>query len=72
MTVVAAAPLSGVRHYRVHSRLRRVGRGIGLAVASVLFLGYVLAPIVWLVSSSFQSEHEIIAHTAGKILATTL
>ena len=61
MTVVAAAPLSEVRHYRAHSRLRRVSRGIALAVASMLFLGYVLAPIVWLVSSSFQSEHEIIS-----------
>jgi multiple sugar transport system permease protein len=59
MTVVAATPLPEVRHYRAHSRLRRVGRGIALAVASALFLGYVLAPIVWLVSSSFQSEHEI-------------
>lgn len=59
MTVVAAAPLLEVRHYRARSRFRRVGRGIALAVASVLFLGYVLAPIVWLVSSSFQSEHEI-------------
>jgi multiple sugar transport system permease protein len=59
MTVVAAAPPLGIRHYRARSRLRRVGRGIALAVASVLFLGYVLAPIVWLVSSSFQSEHEI-------------
>ena len=62
MAVVAAtAPLSEVRHYRAHSRLRRVSRGIALAVASMLFLGYVLAPIVWLVSSSFQSEHEIIS-----------
>jgi multiple sugar transport system permease protein len=59
MSVVTAAPPLEVRHYRERSRLRRVGRGIALAVASVLFLGYVLAPIVWLVSSSFQSEHEI-------------
>ena len=36
-------------------------RGLALAVASLLFLGYVLAPIAWLVSSSFQSEHEIIS-----------
>ena len=59
MTVVAAAPPPAVRLYRARSRLRRVGRGIALAVASAMFLGYVLAPIVWLVSSSFQSEHEI-------------
>jgi multiple sugar transport system permease protein len=59
MTVVGAVPPLEVRHYPARSRLRRAGRGIALAVASVLFLGYVLAPIVWLVSSSFQSEHEI-------------
>ena len=34
-------------------------RRIGLFAASVAFLGYVLAPIAWLVSSSFQSEAEI-------------
>src|SRR6267154_2337780 len=50
-----------VRHYRAHSPLRRVGRGLALAIASVLFLGYVLAPIAWLVSSSLQSEREIIS-----------
>ena len=59
--VTTAAPLAEVRHYRAHSRLKRVGRGLALAVASLLFLGYVLAPIAWLVSSSFQSEHEIIS-----------
>ena len=34
-------------------------RRIGLFAASIAFLGYVLAPIAWLVSSSFQSEAEI-------------
>ena len=34
-------------------------RNAGLFVASVVFLAYVLAPIAWLVSSSFQSEAEI-------------
>jgi len=37
----------------------RIGRPALLFAASVLFLGYVLAPIVWMVSSSFQSEAEI-------------
>jgi len=37
----------------------RVGRPALLFVASVLFLGYVLAPIAWMVSSSFQPESEI-------------
>jgi multiple sugar transport system permease protein len=61
MTVLAAAALTEVRHYRTRSLWSRAGRGLGLAVASVLFLGYVLAPIAWLVSSSVQSEREIIS-----------
>ena len=61
MTLMTAAPASNLRHYRAHSRLRRVGRGIALTLASLLFVAYVLAPIAWLVSSSFQSEHEIIS-----------
>jgi len=39
--------------------LASLGRRALLFVASLLFLGYVLAPIAWLVSSSFQSEAEI-------------
>jgi multiple sugar transport system permease protein len=57
--VTASSPT--VRHYRAHSPLRRIGRGIALGLASMLFVAYVLAPIAWLVSSSFQSEHEIIS-----------
>ena len=38
-----------------------IGKRILLFVASVAFLAYVLAPIAWLVSSSFQSESEITA-----------
>jgi multiple sugar transport system permease protein len=37
----------------------RVVRPLFLAIASVVFLAYVLSPIFWLVSSSFQSEAEI-------------
>jgi multiple sugar transport system permease protein len=37
----------------------KLGRRIGLAVASLVFLAYILAPIAWLLSSSFQSEAEI-------------
>ena len=40
-------------------RLDRLLRPVMLAVASVVFLAYVLSPIFWLVSSSFQSEAEI-------------
>jgi multiple sugar transport system permease protein len=36
-----------------------LGRRVLLFVASFVFLAYVLAPIAWLVSSSFQSESEI-------------
>jgi multiple sugar transport system permease protein len=37
----------------------KLGRRIGLAIASLVFLVYILAPIAWLLSSSFQSESEI-------------
>jgi multiple sugar transport system permease protein len=57
----AATASPPVRHYRSRSRLARVGRGLMLALASVLFLAYILAPMAWLVSSSFQSEHEIVS-----------
>jgi multiple sugar transport system permease protein len=60
-TLVTDASASNVRHYRAHSPWRRVGRAIALGLASLLFVAYVLAPIAWLVSSSFQSEHEIIS-----------
>jgi multiple sugar transport system permease protein len=39
--------------------LASLGRRALLLVASIAFLGYVLAPVAWLVSSSFQSESEI-------------
>jgi len=61
MTLVTNASASTVRHYRTHSPLRRVGRGIVLTLASLAFVTYVLAPVAWLVSSSIQSEHEIIS-----------
>jgi multiple sugar transport system permease protein len=61
MTLASAAPSSNVRHYRAHAPWRRIGRGIALLLAALLFVAYVLAPIAWLVSSSFQSEREIIA-----------
>ena len=61
MTLATAAPASSVRHYLAHSPWRRTGRGLALLLASLLFVAYVLGPIAWLVSSSFQSEHEIIA-----------
>jgi len=50
-----------VRHYRTRSRLARSARGLLLAAASILFLAYVLAPVAWLLSSSFQTEREIVS-----------
>lgn len=40
-------------------RPERMIRPVLLAIASLVFLVYVLSPIFWLVSSSFQSEAEI-------------
>jgi len=57
--MTATGATQPVRHYRSQSSLRRIGRGVVLAVGSLLFLTYVLAPIAWLVSSSVQSEREI-------------
>jgi len=59
--VTADATASPVRHYRRHSSLSRAGRALFLLVASVLFAAYVLAPVAWLVSSSFQNEREIVS-----------
>jgi multiple sugar transport system permease protein len=56
---VTAAP--SVRHYRTSSGFSRAARGIFLGVASLVFLSYVLLPIGWLVSSSFQTEKEIVS-----------
>jgi len=38
-----------------------VARGLFLGVASLVFLSYVLLPVAWLVSSSFQNEREIVS-----------
>jgi multiple sugar transport system permease protein len=50
-----------VRHHRTRSGYSRVTRGVFLLAASLIFLSYVLAPVVWLVSSSFQTEKEIVS-----------
>ena len=61
MSTTTATSGDEVRHYRERRGLGRWARGIFLAVASLIFLGYVLAPVVWLVSSSFQTEREIVS-----------
>jgi multiple sugar transport system permease protein len=57
-----AAPLTRPtgRHAR-RARRTRIGRGVFLGAASVLFLAYVLAPVAWLISSSIQNEREIVS-----------
>jgi multiple sugar transport system permease protein len=61
--VVTGAPSSSedLQHYRAQARRARVGRAILLCVSSLLLLAYILAPMAWLVSSSFQSEREIVS-----------
>jgi len=49
---------------RAHHRagvLTRFGRPVLLGIASLLLLSYLLAPMAWLVSSSLQSEREIVS-----------
>jgi multiple sugar transport system permease protein len=47
--------------YRVRARRARLARSVLLGVSSLLLLVYILAPMAWLVSSSFQSEREIVS-----------
>jgi multiple sugar transport system permease protein len=61
MRDAVATSAGEVRHYRKRRRFGQWTRGIFLAVASLIFLSYVLAPVVWLVSSSFQTEREIVS-----------
>ena len=60
VTAAAAGSLDTQR-YRAQARRARIGRAILLGVSSLLLLVYILAPMAWLVSSSFQSEHEIVS-----------
>lgn len=63
MTSIAAAsprPIDTQR-YRTQARRARVGRAVLLGLSSLLLLAYILAPMAWLVSSSFQSEREIVS-----------
>lgn len=48
-------------HYDAGVNYNHLARGIFLFVVSSIFLIYVLAPVAWLVSSSFQTEREIIS-----------
>jgi multiple sugar transport system permease protein len=64
MAVLATTTPAGrseVSRYRVRARRARFGRAVLLGVSSLLLLIYILAPMAWLVSSSFQSEREIVS-----------
>jgi len=59
---VSVALASGTRRterYRARPRAAGIARAIGLFVASALTLAYLLGPVCWMVSSSFQNEAEI-------------
>lgn len=50
-----------IHRYRERPRLPDVARRLAIFGASVILLVYVLAPFAWLVSSSFQTEAEIVS-----------
>jgi multiple sugar transport system permease protein len=62
-TAVASAASSPIdtQRFRAQARRARIARAILLSVSSLLLLAYILAPMAWLVSSSFQSEREIVS-----------
>ncbi len=61
MSDTVATANGEIRHYRSRRGLGQVARSVFLLVASLVFLSYVLAPVAWLVSSSFQTEKEIVS-----------
>lgn len=58
---IAAPPEEVAQRYRTRSSASRLGHAVFLCAASMLFLAYMLAPVTWLVTSSFQNEREIIS-----------
>ena len=52
---------SATHRYRERPRLPDLARRLAIFCASVVLLVYVLAPFAWLVSSSFQTEAEIVS-----------
>jgi multiple sugar transport system permease protein len=60
-----AAPVlpreAATQRYRTRSRAAGIGRILVLTLGSTLLLAYLLGPIVWLVSSSVQTEAEIVS-----------
>ena len=52
---------AATQRYRTRSRAAGIGRILVLTLGSTLLLAYLLGPIVWLVSSSVQTEAEIVS-----------
>jgi multiple sugar transport system permease protein len=48
-------------NYRLRARLAHWARRLAILLSSLVLLVYVLAPVAWLVSSSFQTEKEIVS-----------
>lgn len=47
--------------YRRRQRLARIGQKLVIVISAIVLSIYVLAPVTWLVSSSFQTEAEIVS-----------
>lgn len=52
---------SGSEKYRRKSQVTKYARTLVISLGSIVLLIYVLAPVAWLVSSSFQTEAEIVS-----------
>jgi multiple sugar transport system permease protein len=52
---------SGSEKYRRKSQVTKYARTLAISLGSIVLLIYVLAPVAWLVSSSFQTEAEIVS-----------
>jgi multiple sugar transport system permease protein len=59
--VLATASRKAGPDFRRRARLSRWARGLVILLGSITLLVYVLAPVAWLVSSSFQTEKEIVS-----------
>lgn len=58
---MTGAVLSAQPDYCRRARLSRLGRAAVILAGSLVLALYVLAPVAWLVSSSFQTEKEIVS-----------
>lgn len=52
---------SGSEKFRRKSQVTKYARTLAISLGSIVLLIYVLAPVAWLVSSSFQTEAEIVS-----------